>query len=201
MGVVSGHLQERMRLLSREDLELIVDNRRAEYTSDAVEAARHELASRPAIEAFVSEAGDSSGTSRKYQPLLSILPAGLWRIFCVATCVSVIAGLAVLFVGAIALAGKIPFAEVAKPLFAYAAVAAFALWIAAAIRAEHTYVRTLLLVLIAAGIVYSLVHAIVRWQVAQQDIIDLCVLSVAFWYFAFSETVTRYYRDRRAASS
>ena len=194
MNVTGMHLRDRMRLRTAGELQEIIRNEDGAYTPIAREVAPEELAAREAR----GVTDDAIGSVRKTDPpLRSVLPVGLWLVFCFATLMSVVMLLVVAVVGGVMLANGVPLRELLVPLTSSIIMAAFAAWTAAAIRAEHGYVRILLLSLISAGVVYEVISAIVAWRITLEELNTLGILLVAFWYFASNEEVVRYYGARR----
>lgn len=193
MNVTGVHLRDRMRLRTASELQEIIRNEDGAYAPIALEVASEELATREA-----EEVTDDIGRVQKTNPpLRSVLPVGLWLVFCFATLMSVVTMLVVAVVGGVMLANGVPLRELLVPLTSSIVMAAFAAWTAVAVRAEHGYVRILLLSFISAGVVYEAISAIVAWRITLEDLNTLGILVVAFWYFAYNEDVVRYYGARR----
>jgi hypothetical protein len=191
-------LRDRMRSRTSSDLLEIIRNDGGAYTPAAMEVAREELTAR-------SSAGpldNANGIITETQPSLrSVLPVGLWLVFCFATAASVFIVLIAIVMTALFLAVGDTLREMLAPLLSCLLVATSAIWTAFAIRAERTYVRVLLLCLIGAAAVYVLAWVFVNRQITQEAINIVALLAVAFWYFGFSEDIGQYYKSLSAIRS
>jgi len=197
MIVKDAELRARMRQLTVDDLRGIVRNDSAKYTAHAVAVAQQELKSRPPID-FGDEDVSRQFGSRARVPdhsLRSRVPAGLWFAFCAFTCLALIATVMLLIVFGVFLTDIITTRELAAALMWYVMVTGVSIWTAAAIRAERSHARPLLLLLIAGGAINNVVQVFRTPELAEPDTVGFVVLAGAFWYFAFSPSVTRYYRE------
>jgi hypothetical protein len=198
MHVDVADLRVRMRSRRADDLERIIRNQRSDYTPAAVQAARDELATRPADadpveESFVDSSVDESWRSR--------LPGGLRVVYWLASA-AVVLGLVIICVALIVvLASGETLRELLPKLRGALGTVALGLFVAISIRAERSYVRILLLSLSAATVVNEVVLIVVKRSFTLDEINTLGVLIVAFWYFQFNDGVRHYYRGLRASGS
>jgi hypothetical protein len=196
MHVDEVELRERMRSRRTEDLQQIIQNARGDYTRAAVQAALHEVATRPGGAGVID---DNFSRPSAGESLRSRLPGGIWLVFCLASgtaalgIITICVALTFAFVHAITLGELLPSLGSA---FATAAVASF---IAVSIRAERSYVQVLLLSLIVAAGVYRVALAMIDRSLTLNEIGTFELFVVAFWYFKYSDSVSRYYRILRAS--
>lgn len=193
MHVDPLYLRERMRSLSADDLRQVVQNKGLDYTSTTVEAAQNELAERPPATFDVTSADD--GPPAADLSSRTRLPVGLWWVFCVATGTVIAGTLATCVALTVVLVTAATMADILATLRVTIAAAVIAFWLAAAIRAERSSARVLLLSIIVTAAVYRAALVWMAWPPTGEDLNTLGLIAVAYWYFKHSATVSEYYRD------
>ena len=174
-----------MAVRSDKDLAEIVANVQGLYTSDAVEAARRELAMRPPQ----TEAEERQSTSPSFRPRK---PLGIRIAFWLACIFAVGGTVSLLVLSLMVMAGQIPWPSPFS-VFPHGVAALAAWWIVVAIQREHAYARTLLVAVLAASVVYDMLMAAVtrHWsEIISQTSYPLAAIA----YLVFSAEVAAYYR-------
>jgi hypothetical protein len=181
-------LRERMRSLTVAELRRTAGNHSGDHDPDEVRAAQEELTARFSAQRD-GPLGEERGTGDDSMPI------GLRIVFYLAWCAAVLAIFGLVFYISITIPGRVRFGPWVwlELIRRFAVPAGLAISIAAAIRAEHRYVRVLLPLLLGAAIAGKLTMAILTQQFTYGTWALLGVLVVAFCYFTFSGDIRRYY--------
>lgn len=179
-------LRERMRSLTVAELRRIAANHTGDHHSDEVGAANEELTLRfSALRDGPLEVDRGTGDVS--------MPVGLRIVFYLASCAALLEIFALVFFASVLVTANASPRVLIEVLLKFGLPAAWAMWIAAAIRSERRYVRGLLLVLLSVAITVRLTRAILTQQFTYGNWIILGTLAAAFCYIAFSGAVRSYY--------
>jgi hypothetical protein len=184
MNVDFAELRRRMAERSDSELTEITANARGEYTFEALDAARLELAIRPPR----TEAEESETISPSF-PYLK--PLGIRIAFWIACVFAIGASVSMLITSLMAITNA-----TSRPdrlgLIQQAITALLSWWIVVAIKREHVYTRTLLISVLAASVVNDVLMAAVtrQWsEIVTQTSYPLAALA----YLIVSPDVAAYY--------
>lgn len=188
MIVRAEELRRRMTKRSSVELTEIITSGPGIYTTDAVEAARRELASRPPGTAEEDVASRVGAADRK--PLAIRIALGLATVLAITSSIYVAIVLVASATGVMSI--------VWTPLLRQIVTAVILWWIAVGIRREHLYIPALLIAFLAASVLEDVTLAVVtrEWSDLQSRI---AFPVAAICYLVFAQDIAAYYRQLRAS--